>query len=100
MWWNLFSSSPCWVCHNNRFYFCGICWPLMCWVFMLPEMVPALQQRFHHLFLGRLRSAPEPVNQGSSSQLNHCQEQQHRPVPVQAIGKAPAFRKTSFPSNT
>lgn len=28
MWWNLFSSNPCWVCHNNRFDFCGICWPL------------------------------------------------------------------------
>lgn len=64
MWWNLFSSNPCWVCHNNRFYFCGICRPLMGWVFTLPEMVPVSQQRFLRFFLGRLRRAPEPCQSG------------------------------------
>lgn len=43
--WNLFSSNPCRGCHNKRFYFCGICRPLMGWVFTVPEMVPASQQR-------------------------------------------------------
>jgi len=64
MWWNLFTSNPCWVCHNNRFYFCGICWPLMGWVFASPEMVPVPQQRSRRFLLGRLRSASEPCQSG------------------------------------
>lgn len=64
MWWNLFSSNPCWVCHNNRFYFCGICRPLMGWVFTFLEMVPVPRQRFQHFFFGRLRSAAEPCQSG------------------------------------
>lgn len=52
MWWNLFSSNPCRVCHRNRFYFSGICWPLMGWVFTLPEMVPVSQQRSQRFFFG------------------------------------------------